>query len=144
MPENENAIGEYWTKESVAILSQFGWEQLGSCNFDIDCSCHSQRKVKRHGIDSLFSYYDPYLKSDLCILVESKNWKFENFKTSKIKDMFKQITDCMECMQVSPVIQDLTSAPIKNALLMCWCSDTYDRNDFMEQLNKVRVNSKKV
>jgi len=144
MPENQNAIGEHWTKESVSILKQLGWEQKGSCNFDIECTIHiKERKGQNHGVDSFFEYYDPYYQCNQGILVESKNWQFKSITTANIKKWIKQITDCLECLQVSPIIQDLSKAPIQNALLMCWANDEYIHDEFMENLNKVGVASKK-
>lgn len=143
MPENQNANGEHWTKESVAILKQLGWEQKGTSNFDIECSLHPGRKGQGHGIDSLFTYFDPYEQNEQGILVESKCWQFDSITTENIKKWFKQMTDCMECIQVSSTIQDLTTVPVKNALLMCWANDEYKEDLFFSRLNKVRIASKK-
>lgn len=144
MPENQNANGEHWTRESVSILKQLGWIQKGSCNFDIDCVHHvKERRGQGHGVDSFFEYYDPYSQMDQGILVESKSWKFASITTANIKKWIKQITDCMECMQVSETIQSMTSAPVQNALLMVWANDEYEHQKFMEQLCKVGIASKK-
>jgi len=144
MPENQNASGEHWTRESVSILKQFAWTQKGSCNFDIDCVHHSkERNGQGHGIDSFFEYYDPYSKSTQGILVESKTRQFSGITTGSIKKWIKQVTDCMECMQVSPSIQGMTSAPIQNALLMIWANDEYEHEMFMKMLRKVGIASKK-
>ena len=86
MPENQNANGEHWTRESVSILKQLGWTQRGSCNFDIECIHHvKERKGQKHGVDSFFEYYDPYYKSTQGILVESKCWEFKSITTANIK-----------------------------------------------------------
>ena len=144
MPENQNATGEHWTRESVSIFKQFGWTQKGSCNFDIECSLHvKDRKGQKHGVDSFFVYYDPYYQTEQGILVESKNWQFKSIKTANIKKWIKQITDCIECMQVSSTIQDLTTAPIQNAVLMCWANDEYVHEEFINNLNNVGISSKK-
>lgn len=144
MPEDQNYTGEHWTKESVAILKQLGWKQRGTSNFDIECSLHKkERKGHKHGVDSFFSYYDPYYQSEQGILVESKNWKFSSITTENIKKWIKQITDCMECMQVSSTIQELSQAPIQNALLMCWANENYNHKEFKDRLSKVSIGSKK-
>lgn len=144
MPENQNVTGEHWTKESVSILHQLGWQQKGSCNFDIECIHHiKERRGQAHGVDSFFVYYDPYYQSEQGVLVESKNWQFQSINTANIRKWMKQITDCIECLQVSKTIQDLSQAPIQNALLMCWANDEYDRAAFVERLSKVGVGSKK-
>jgi len=143
MPENQNATGEHWTRESVAIFRQLGWEQKGTSNFDIECSLHPSRRGQGHGVDSLFTYYDPYVQGEQGILVESKCWQFNSITTENIKKWFKQMTDCMECMQVSSVVQELTSAPIKNAVLMCWAHDQYDYEEFQRRLRAVKIGSKK-
>lgn len=144
MPENQNANGEHWTKESVSIMKQFGWNQKGSCNFDIECSLHKKdRRGQNHGVDSFHMYYDPYYQSEQGILVESKNWQFDSITTENIKKWIKQITDCIECMQVSPTVQGLTQASIQNAVLMIWANDKYDYNKFRANLNKVNIGSKK-
>lgn len=144
MPENQNTTGEHWTRESVSILKQFGWRQKGSCNFDIECVHHTkERRGQPHGVDSFFEYYDPYSRSNQAILVESKNWQFSSITTANIKKWVKQVTNCMECMQVSSTIQSMTNAPIQNALLMVWANDEYDHQVFMNNLQKVGVASKK-
>lgn len=144
MPENQNAIGEHWTKESVSIMKQLGWIQKGSCNFDIECIHHvKERRGQMHGVDAFFEYYDPYYQTDQGILVESKNWQFKSITAANIKKWIKQITDCMECMQISSIIQDLSQAPIQNAVLMCWANDEYIHEEFMDNLNKVGIGSKK-
>lgn len=144
MPENQNATGEHWTRESVSILKQLGWTQKGSCNFDIECVHHTrERRGQPHGVDSFFEYYDPYRRSNQAILVESKNWQFSSITTANIKKWVKQVTDCMECMQISSTIQSMTNAPIQNALLMIWANDEYDHQVFMNNLRKVGVASKK-
>lgn len=144
MPENQNANGEHWTKESIAIFKQLGWTQRGVPNFDIECSWHPSRRGQGHGVDSLFTYYDPYEQSEQGILVESKCWQFDSITTDNIKKWFKQITECMECIQVSRKIQELTSAPIKNAVLMCWANDRYDYEVFTKRLGDVKIGSKKI
>ncbi len=144
MPENQNANGEHWTRESVAIFKQLGWTQKGVSNFDIECSLHPSRRGQGHGVDSLFTYYDPYEQSEQGVLVESKCWQFDSITTENIKKWFKQITECLECMQVSRTIQDLTSAPIKNAVLMCWANDQFDYEVFKQRLGAVKIGSKKI
>ena len=143
MPENQNANGEHWTRESVAIFKQLGWTQRGVSNFDIECSLHPSRRGHGHGVDSLFTYYDPYAQSEQGILVESKCWQFNSITTNIIKGWFKQIIECVECMQLSRTVQDLTSAPIKNAILMCWANDQYDHEEFQRRLEGVKIGSKK-
>lgn len=144
MPENQNATGERWTRESVAIAKQLGWTQKGTSNFDIECTHHrTERRSQPHGVDSFFEYFDPYYQGNQGILVESKCWQFASITTENIKSWIKQMTDCMECMQVSSTVQSLTSAPVQNALLMCWANDRYDADVFMERVSKVGIASKK-
>lgn len=143
MPEDQNANGEHWTRESAVIFKQLGWTQKGVSNFDIECSLHPSRRGQGHGVDSLFTYYDPYEQSEQGILVESKCWQFKNITSENIKKWFNQITTCIECMQVSHIVQDLTSAPIKNAVLMCWANDQYDYEEFQRRLREVKIGSKK-
>lgn len=69
MPENQNANGERWTQESVAIAKQLGWTQKGTSNFDIECVHHrNERRSQPHGVDSFFEYYDPYYQGNQGIL----------------------------------------------------------------------------
>lgn len=144
MPENQNVNGEHWTRESVAIAKQLGWTQKGTSNFDIECTHHrKERRGQPHGVDSFFEYYDPYNQGIQGILVESKCWQFKNITTANIKKWIKQMTDCIECLQVSPTIQALSNAPIQNALLMCWAHDEYDSDEFAAELSKVGIANKK-
>jgi hypothetical protein len=143
MPENQNATGEHWTRESVAIFKQLGWSQHGSTNFDISCTRHPARKGQGHGIDSFFTYYDPYEQSEQGILVESKCWEFDSITTANMKKWIKQVTECMECAQVSDTLQSLSTAPIKNAIIMCWANDTFDLDKFRERVKAISVGSKK-
>lgn len=144
VPEDENVKGEYWTKESIALMKKLGWEQVGPSNFDIKCTKHvAARKGKKHGIDSVFKYYDPFLQQQIYINVESKNRKWSGINDKSIKDWINQVAGVMECSSLAPELHSLSVNNIINSLVLCWCNDQqYDHEKYQEYLKKISFRKK--
>jgi len=144
MPENENIAGDYWTKESVALMKKLGWTQIGASNFDITCTHHKkERKGKKHGIDSIFRYYDPYLQQTIFINVESKTRAWASINDKVIKDWITQVNGVMECSSMAPEFNTLHVNNINNSLVLCWCNDNnYDHEKYIEYLKKISIRGK--
>jgi hypothetical protein len=144
MPENENVIGDYWTKESVALMKKLGWKQVGCSNFDITCSNHkAERKGKKHGVDSIFQYYDPFLEQQIYVNVESKTRAWKGIDEKAIREWIVQVTGVMECASQAPELHALKVNNIKNSLVLCWCNDgNYNHEKYTEYLKKISFKSK--
>lgn len=139
MPEDENIAGDYWTKESVALMTKLGWKQIGCSNFDITCTHHKkERKGKKHGIDSIFSYYDPFLQQPIFVYVESKTRAWKSIDEKVIKGWISQVSGAMECAPLAPELHKLKVNNINNSLILCWCNDgSYNQEKYLEYLKKI-------
>ncbi|WHH59187.1 hypothetical protein [Petroclostridium sp. X23] len=140
MPEDQNVVGDYWTDETIALLTKLGWQQRGARNFDIDCSKHKkQRNGQGHGIDCLFSYYDPYLNRTNGIIVESKSRQWDGLSKSKLESFITQVMSCLECAQEASQLQEFGFDAINTALIVCWCNDgNYNHSQYIDRLRSLK------
>lgn len=148
MSEQQQYEGDKWTKQTIKILRELGWKQEGTTNFDIPClfkAQHSSKgkkdRINDHGIDSIFSYYDPYLQKDLNILVESKKRIWSGITKTHIESFLRQLMMTIECADLSEKIQELGVFGVRTGLLMIWCDEVekYDSNKIEEYLSKIEV-----
>jgi hypothetical protein len=152
MSEQQQFEGERWTKQTIKILKELGWTQVGDSNFDIPCvnkAFHSTGKGEErrndHGVDSLFTYRDPYLNKDVNIIVESKKRKWSNITVGSIKSFANQLLMTIECSDVSEKVQELGCKGVNTGLLMIWCDelDKYNPEKIEEYLSEIEIPQKK-
>ncbi|PFL36704.1 hypothetical protein [Bacillus cereus] len=152
MSEQQQFEGERWTTQTIKILTELGWRQVGCSNFDIPCenkSMHgtgkSAERRNDHGVDSLFTYHDPYLNENLNIIVESKKRVWSGINTSNLDSFVKQLYTTIECANVSQKIHELGCEGVNTGLLMIWCDelDKYNHDKVIEHLSKVKLPQKK-
>ncbi|MCY8373364.1 hypothetical protein P8868_17005 [Bacillus inaquosorum] len=152
MSEEQQFQGERWTNQTKNILRKLGWGQKGDSNIDIPCSQKSthgkggKKRINPHGIDLLFSYFDPYKSADNTVLVESKNRNWAGITTSTLQEFVSQISNTVECARTSSsLIQDLKCSVINDGLLMVWCNETdkFDENTFKEYVRNLKVKKRK-
>ncbi|MGJ9384913.1 hypothetical protein [Salipaludibacillus sp. CF4.18] len=152
MSEQQQFEGERWTTQTIKILKNLGWIQVGDSNFDISCvnkSSHrrgkSEERKNDHGVDSLFRYHDPYLNENINIIVESKKRNWEGISTSSIKSFVDQLLMTTECANLSTKIQELGCTGVNTGLLMIWCDekDNYEHSKIIEYLSKLEVVQKR-
>lgn len=144
MSENQNIIGERWTKQSITFLTSLGWTQLGCANFDsLPCIHHPARKGQGHGIDSLFQFYDPYLGKTVQVIVESKYRKWEGMQTSNLRSFIKQVIESLECAPDSVQLRELQATGVYTGLILCWCNDgKYNHEKHKERIAKIMFRNK--
>ncbi|MFQ3542833.1 hypothetical protein Q7A53_02020 [Halobacillus rhizosphaerae] len=151
MSEQQQFEGDRWTKQTIKILSELGWVQIGSSNFDIPCvnkALHSTGERERkndHGIDSFFNYHDPYLNTEENIIVESKKRKWSGITKTNVQKFTTQLLNTLECANLSPKLQELGYPPTNVGLLMIWCDEVneYDYEKIKEYLSEVKTPNKK-
>ncbi|WP_163070841.1 hypothetical protein [Priestia flexa] len=152
MSEQQQYEGDRWTKQSISILEQLNWNQLGSANFDIPCfkkpkhgTGKSQERKNDHGIDSIFSYFDPFLKENVGVIVESKKRVWSGVNTSTIQGFVEQLLMTIECAALSEDIQSLGGENVNTGLLMIWCSSLNDYNSAKidEYLSNIKLTNRK-
>lgn len=151
MSEQQQFEGERWTTQTIRLLTELGWRQVGSSNFDISCekkSLHGTKDGERrndHGVDSLFTYHDPYLNENLNIIVESKKRIWSGINKSNIESFVKQLYMTVECADYSHKLHELGCEGVNTGLLMIWCDeiDKYNHDKVIEYLSQIKLPQKK-
>ncbi|MFT4407465.1 hypothetical protein ACMXY3_25630 [Bacillus cereus] len=152
MSEQQQFEGERWTTQTIKILTELGWSQVGSAGFDIECkkkNLHGTGKEGErrndHGIDSLFTYHDPYLNENLNIIVESKKRIWSGISKSSIQSFVKQLYMTVECANLSAKVHELGCEGVNTGLLMIWCDEIerYNYDKVIDYLSNIEVPQKK-
>ncbi|MGG4218598.1 hypothetical protein ABEW32_10240 [Paenibacillus jamilae] len=151
MSEEQQYQGDRWTTQSKNILQNLGWTQVGDSNFDIDCvnkpahKTKTRDRVNPHGIDSVFSFYDPYSKKDVGLIVESKHRKWDGINKAEIEDFVKQLQMTIECAGTNETLQQLGCPIVRVGLLMIWCNEPerFEEDKYREYLKQLKLTSKR-
>lgn len=152
MSEEQQFQGDRWTTQSLNILRNLGWEQKGTANFDIPCTNKSSHKTGNstsrknpHGIDLLFSNFDPFINKEVSIIVESKHRQWTGISTSTIQDFLNQVLMTVECASTDPELIRLGCENIRTGLLMIWCNEPekFDNEKFKEYINGLVIKARK-
>lgn len=150
MSEEQQYQGDRWTKQTKNILSKLGWSQIGDSNFDISCknkTAHKTGKKNRinpHGVDLAFSFYDPYSKKEIGLIVESKHRKWSGIDNNSISDFLKQLQMTVECASTDSTLANLNCPTVKTGLLMIWCNEPelYKEQTYREYLKELKFSTK--
>ncbi|OME30030.1 hypothetical protein NSS98_22515 [Paenibacillus sp. FSL E2-0274] len=151
MSEEQQYQGDRWTTQTKNILENLGWEQKGDANFDIPCvnkTTHKTREKDRknpHGIDLVFSYYDPYKLKKLGVIVESKHRQWSGISRVEIEKFIDQLQMSIECAETSEIFGSIGCPPVKTGLLMIWCNEPekFDDTQYREYLKQLRFTTKR-
>ncbi|MBS5915024.1 hypothetical protein P4H94_19010 [Paenibacillus macerans] len=151
MSEEQQYQGDRWTTQTKNILHKLGWTQKGDANFDIPCvnkTTHKTRDRDRknpHGIDLVFSFYDPYKLKDVGVIVESKHRHWSGINKSEIEKFIDQLQMSIECAGTSEIFRNIGCPPVKTGLLMIWCNETdkFDDKQYREYLKQLRFTRKR-
>lgn len=151
MSEEQQYQGDRWTTQSLNILTQLGWNQIGDANIDIPCtnrSAHKTGKTNRknpHGVDLLFSYFDPYRNKDMGIIVESKHRKWSGINNTTLQEFVNQVFMTTECADLDSELKQIGSNSVDNGLLMIWCNepDLFDDKEFRTYLSNIKIKTRK-
>lgn len=151
MSEEQQYQGDRWTNQTRNILHNLGWVQKGDANFDIVCvnkAAHKTRdrdRINPHGIDTVFSYYDPYKKMDTGIIVESKHRKWNGISKAEIESFINQLQMSIECSDTNEVFHNMNCRSVKTGLLMLWCNEphNFDELKYRDYLKQLRFTTKR-
>lgn len=151
MSEEQQYQGDRWTAQTKNILLELGWTQKGDANFDIPCvkkTTHKTRVKDRknpHGIDLVFSIYDPYKLKDVGVLVESKHRQWAGINKVEIEKFVDQLQMSMECAETNETLRDIGCQSVKTGLLMIWCNEPekFDEKQYREYLKQVRFKTRR-
>ncbi|MED2975547.1 hypothetical protein P4284_02315 [Bacillus swezeyi] len=151
MSEEQQYRGDRWTQQTKSILSSLSWIQKGDSNFDIPCynrPSHKTGKEDRknpHGIDLLFSYFDPYKKYENTVLVESKERKWNGISTATLQSFVTQLHNSIECARMNENLESLGCLNLNDGLLVIWCNerDQFDQKKFKEYVNGLKISRRK-
>lgn len=148
MSEQQQYEGERWTTQTINILKELGWTQIGSSNFDIPClnkAFHrrgkSEERRNDHGVDSVFTYYDPSLNEDINVIVESKKRIWSGITKSNIESFIDQLLMTTECADLSVKMKELGCEGFNTGLLMIWCNEleNYNHEKIQDILNQIEL-----
>jgi hypothetical protein len=151
MPEEQQFQGNRWTTQTKAILTELGWRQRATSNFDIPCynkllhKTGTNDRKNSHGIDLMFSFQNPYSKSEQTVIVESKNRKWNGINTSSIQEFVDQLLMTIECARLHSDFYNSENTDISTGLLMIWCNEPalFREETYRNYLKKLKVPSKK-
>lgn len=151
MSEEQQYQGDRWTTQTKNIMCNLGWEQKGDANFDIPCvnkNTHKTRFKDRknpHGIDLVFSFYDPYKLKNLGVIVESKHRQWNGINKGEIEKFIDQLQMSIECAETSEIFQSVGCPSVKTGLLMIWCNEPekFDDSQYREYLKQLRFTTKR-
>ncbi|USK71782.1 hypothetical protein [Peribacillus asahii] len=152
MSEEQQYQGDRWTSQSQNILKNLGWNQNGDSNFDIPCTNKSAHRTGEssvrknpHGIDLLFSYFDPFLSKDISIIVESKHRKWAGISKSTVQEFLDQVLMTIECASSNPELKMLGCENIRTGLLMIWCNEPekFDNEKFKEYVKELDIKTRR-
>jgi hypothetical protein len=146
MPEDEGERGRIANERLNALFEQLGWSKQNG-NVDIPCSAgiHTDRTTD-HGVDSYFSYDDPYRESERGVFVESKMRQWDGVNIGSVGDFQSQIMEVVECVPEADEFEErLNSYENRNCrtgILAIWSGDEFHEDDFQRYVSEAKVRRK--
>lgn len=143
MPEEQPIKGERWTKSAVKLLEDLGWKPCGDIRVDIPCTLHGKDE---HGVDAFLTYYDPYQKRDIGIIVETKYYAWKSVTPSNLQEWIDDLIEKLDCAPLQREFQDLLNfdnAFVDTGVLMVWSHDEFDKAAFEKKLDQVKIAKKR-
>lgn len=138
MPEEQNITGNNWHKKVNALLKSAGWKQGGDSNVDI----YSSNIKKSYGIDSYFTYFDPYEDDDIGIFVEAKSRKWQSINKSFIEDTVETLIGKIQEIPLCPEFNNkLNFSKAKKAntgFILLNASDHYHHEEYLKSLCNIK------
>lgn len=146
MPEEQGVAGDYWTEQAVRLLTACGWSQRGTTRRDIPCTvCRPKpKRATSHGVDAVVSYYNPFFSREIGVLVETKNYGWDNLNTARIQEWVSDLVKKLECVpQSERFVEEFNpdSVGFDTALLLIWCNthEQYDRTTFADRVQQIDI-----
>lgn len=101
MGENATKIGAKLEGWGSSLFQDFCWTELAR-DLEIKCNRKATHEDKQtHGIDLLFSLFDPYLKLRQGIIVECKNRQMQSINQTEINKWIQELQNSIECPGLS-------------------------------------------
>lgn len=147
MPEDQPRAGDIGERRLVNLLSGLGWDLLGDTNVDIESGIPGDSST--YGVDGFMKYFDPYRRRHRGILLESKNYAWENYASQKLNQFFSDTLSKVEGVLESDEFDEKLNfgqADLCNAgLLGVWTKDSsnYDYEKFKEYTGNISVPRKR-
>lgn len=145
MGEIQGVAGDYWTEKAVKLLSKCGWKPRGATRVDVPCTRHRNKK-RSHGLDAVFSYYDPFLATEVGVIVETKYYAWSNITSSSLQDWVDRLAETLECAPYSSQFTEMFNRDgiaFKTGLLLVWCNTPdYDVSEFRGYLKSLHIRRK--
>lgn len=147
MPEDQPRAGDIGERRLVNLLKRLGWSLLGDTNIDIKSGIPGDSST--YGVDGYMTYFDPYRGRHRGILLESKNYSWENYASQKMNKFFTDTLSKVEGVPESDEFNEKLNfgqADLCNAgLLGIWTKDqeNYDHDKFKEYISDISVPRKR-
>ena len=151
MGENATKIGAKLEGWGSNLFQDFCWTEL-TRDLEIKCNRKATHEDKQtHGIDLLFSLFDPYLKQKQGIIVECKNRQMRSINQAEINKWILELQNSIECAHGDPELEHMLSqVELSTDLLLIHANDIFNRELFAKYRMKndpsefiVSVSSKK-
>lgn len=144
MGERQGVSGDFWTNKAVKLLADCGWQQRGADKVDFPCTVCRPKTTTHHGIDVVESYYNPFNGQDVGVLVETKNYAWDNMNRATIQEWVADLVKKMECIpQAGEFVQLFNPDGImfETGFLLVWCNtpEQYDWDKFVQRVRGVEI-----
>lgn len=144
MGERQVEDGERWHKKLIEILNGIGWTQRGANGIDV----YSPNTESNYGIDSYFTYYDPYEMRDIGIFVEAKSRQWGNFASAAIEGFLKRLIEIMtevpSCEEFNEKLNNYVAEITNTGCIFVWVNDgKYIHDKYLEYLQKANFAKKR-
>lgn len=139
MGEDQPKQGERWTEHAVALLKRLGWQLSGVTQKDFECIKHSK---DTHGLDAFMTYYDPFQNRKVGIILETKNYKWENVTRANVQKWVDEVRERIECAPENSDFKkkfNFDDSFVDTGLLMIWSKDEFHRQQFDKYLQELKI-----
>lgn len=140
MSEEQPIQGNRWTTHAIDLLNGLGWNLRGDTNQDIPCAIHGRRNP--HGIDAFLTCFDPYQNREIGVIIENKNYSWNNINKTFIQKSVDNLIQTIECVPYSEEFTrkfNLSHAMVNTGILMIWSHDRFEKERFEEYLYEINI-----
>ena len=135
MGELSKKIGNTLENYGENLFKNFNWE-LKVNDLEIKCinNNHKNKKDKQkrtHGIDLLFKYFNPFNNRYEATVIECKNRKWCEYKSSNLTNWIEELLNTIECVSCSSEMTEyLDDVVLTSGILLFHCNDnSYNKED---------------
>jgi len=140
LSEEQPIQGNRWTTHAIDLLNGLGWNLRGDTNQDIPCAIHGRRNP--HGIDAFLTCFDPYQNREIGVIIENKNYSWNNINKTFIQKSVDNLIQTIECVPYSEEFTrkfNLSHAMVNTGILMIWSHDRFEKERFEEYLYEINI-----